>query len=89
MCAVCCKDLTSRLLLLLLLLLAADLHGNFVRQFWRFQAKSKDIKGVRYIGLSKVAGEQRCWAMHAYAGCVFWGKGVCVSVHLLGVETGM
>jgi hypothetical protein len=38
-------------------LLPADLHGNFVRQFWRFQAKSKDIKGVRYIGLSKVAGE--------------------------------
>lgn len=35
---------------------ASDLHGNFVRQFWRFQAKSKDIKGVRYIGLSKVAG---------------------------------
>lgn len=36
--------------------LPADLHGTFVRQFWRFQYKSKDIKGVKYIGLSKVAG---------------------------------
>jgi hypothetical protein len=41
------------------------LHGNFVRQFWRFQAKSKDIKGVRYIGLSKVAGDNIVWTSYA------------------------
>jgi hypothetical protein len=46
-------------------LVKPDLHGNFVRQFWRFQAKSKDIKGVRYIGLSKVAGDNIVWTSWA------------------------
>jgi hypothetical protein len=46
-------------------LVKPDLHGNFIRQFWRFQAKSKDIKGVKYIGLSKVAGDNIVWTSYA------------------------
>jgi len=46
-------------------LVKPDQHGTFVRQFWRYQYKSKDIKGVKYIGLSKVAGDNIVWVSYA------------------------
>jgi hypothetical protein len=45
--------------------LPADLHGNFVRQFWRFQAKSKDVKGLKYLSPAKVAGDNIVWTSYA------------------------
>lgn len=46
-------------------LVKPDLHGNFVRQFWRFQAKSKDVKGLKYLSLAKVAGDNIVWTSYA------------------------
>jgi hypothetical protein len=46
-------------------LVKPDLHGSFVRQFWRFQYKSKGIKGLKYLSLSKVAGDNIVWTSYA------------------------
>jgi hypothetical protein len=36
-----------------------------VRQFWRFQAKSKEVKGLKYLSLAKVAGDNIVWTSYA------------------------
>lgn len=46
-------------------LVKPDAHGGFVRQFWRLQEKSRDIKGLRYLSLSKVAGDNIVWTSYA------------------------
>jgi hypothetical protein len=46
-----------------------------VRQFWRLQEKSRDIKGLRYLSLSKVAGEFS-QSGHRQASCLVGGWSV-------------
>jgi len=46
-------------------LVKPDLHGNFIHQFWRFQYKSKEIKGLKYLSLAKVAGDNIVWTSYA------------------------
>lgn len=71
----------------------ADLHGNFVRQFWRFQAKSKDVKGLKYLSLSKVAGDNIVWTSYAvytdFEGLIKHARYVGLGYVLLGKARAM
>jgi hypothetical protein len=40
-------------------------HSAFVRQFWRLQYKSRDIEGLKYLSLAKVAGDNLVWTSYA------------------------
>jgi quinol monooxygenase YgiN len=46
-------------------LVRPESHGSFVRQFWRLQYKSRDIKGLKYLSLAKVAGDNLVWTSYA------------------------